>query len=164
MRNGFTLIELMLVLAIFGIITALGVPSFRALMADNQATSAANELLYALQVARTEAVKRNVMVSMCPTSDQITCTGNGNWRVGWMIFVDDNSNGARENTDEIIRIQNAFDTTVTLTGPNAIQYAVGGYLEPASASSIQASVTGSSNNKWVCVTAVGLAKVQNTSC
>jgi type IV fimbrial biogenesis protein FimT len=164
MRNGFSLIELMVVLAVISILMSIGVPSFRTLMADNQITNSSNELLYALQIARTEAVKRNSMVSLCPSSDQSTCTGNGSWHVGWIIFIDTNNNGARENAEEIIRVQNALDTTVTLAGPNAIQYATGGYLSPAAMTTIQASATGSTNNKWVCLTAIGKAKVQSTSC
>ena len=164
MRNGFTLIELMVVLVVISVLITIGVPSFRTIMADNQATSAANELLYALQVARTEAVKQNVTVSLCPSSNQATCTGNGSWHVGWIIFVDNNANGTRENTEQLIRVQNGFDATVTLAGPTAIEYATGGYLEPATMLSIQASVVGSTNNKWVCLTAVGKAQVQSTSC
>ncbi len=163
-QKGFTLIELLVVMIIVVILTTVGVPSFRAVMADNQATSAANELLYAIQFARTEAIKRNVEVALCPSSDQTYCTLSGNWHVGWIIFEDTNGTGVRGPSEDIIRVQNVFESTVTLSGPSSIQYSVGGYLDPATASSIQASVTGSSNNKWVCLTAIGLAKVQNTSC
>ena len=164
MNKGFTLIELMIVMVIVSILTMIAAPSFRSVMADNRATSTANELLYALQVARTEAIKRNAMVSLCPSSDQATCTGNGNWHLGWIIFLDVNTNGLRDNAEEIIRVQNAFDSTVTLAGPNAIQYATGGYLSPATLLSIQASVVDSVNNKWVCLTAIGRSQVKSTSC
>jgi type IV fimbrial biogenesis protein FimT len=164
MRNGFTLIELLVVLVVLGVLATMAGPSFRSILADHQASNSASELLSALQLARTEAVEQNIMISLCPSSDQVTCTGNGNWHLGWIIFADANSNGTRENTEEIIRVQNAFDSTITLTGPNSIQYATGGYLSPAATQSIQASVTGSVNNKWVCLTAIGKARVQATSC
>ncbi len=163
-HHGFTIIELMVVLVVMGLLMTVGVPSFRALMADNQANNSAQEMLYALQLARAEAVKRNQMVSLCPSSDQTSCTGSGNWHVGWIMFLDTSGNGVRDSSEQIIRIQNPLDTTVTLTGPTAIQYATGGYLEPAATQSIQASATGSTNSKWVCLTAIGKAGVQSTSC
>lgn len=161
---GFTIIELMVVLVVMGLLITVGVPSFRTLMADNQINNSAQEILYAIQLARAEAVKRNQMVSLCPSSDQTNCTGNGNWHVGWIIFLDASGNGVRDNSEEIIRVQNALDTMVTMTGPTAIQFATGGYLEPAATKAIQASATGSTNNKWVCLTAIGKAGVQSISC
>lgn len=163
-HHGFTLIELMMVMFIMGVLITVGVPSFRVLMADNQVNNSANELLYAIQLARAEAVKRNQMVSLCPSSDKLNCTANGNWHVGWIIFLDTSGNGARESAEEIIRVQDALDTMVTMTGPTAIQFATGGYLEPAATKSIQASATGTTNSKWVCLTAIGKAGVQNTTC
>lgn len=163
-RRGFTLIELMIVMIVMGLLITVGVPSFRALMADNQVSNSANELLYAIQLARAEAVKRNQMVSLCPSSDKLNCTANGNWHVGWIIFLDTSGNGVRDNSEVIIRVQDALDSMVTLTGPTAIQFATGGYLEPAAIKSIQASATGTTNSKWVCLTAIGKAGVQSTTC
>lgn len=162
--QGFTLIELMVVMVVIGVLVTVGIPSFRTLMANNQVNNAANELLYAIQLARSEAIERNQMVSLCPSSDKTSCTANGNWHVGWIIFLDNAANGVRDSSEEIIRVQDALDSTVTMTGPTSIQFATGGYLEPVATKTISASATGSTNNKWVCLTAIGKAGVQSSTC
>jgi type IV fimbrial biogenesis protein FimT len=164
MNKGFTLVELMIVVAILAVLVTVAAPSFRASMANTKVNSATHELLSSLSLAKSESIKRNVMVSLCPSSDQLSCSGDGNWQLGWIIFVDNNNNGIRENSETIIQIQNAFDTSLTLTGPNVITYNVGGYLEPAVAISLQGSAIDATNNKWVCVSAIGHGKVADTSC
>src|SRR5262245_47582960 len=64
---GFTLFELLLVLVIVAIILGLGSPSFTDFRRNSRLTSAANDLLIANQLARTEAIKRQTTVSICPS-------------------------------------------------------------------------------------------------
>ena len=58
--SGFTLVELMITLAIAGILVAVGIPSFNSTISSNRLTSYANELVTALNLARSEAVKRGM--------------------------------------------------------------------------------------------------------
>lgn len=164
MRNGFSLIELLVVITVLAVLTSLAAPSFRSIVADNLVKTSANELFYAIQLARNEAVKRNTMVSICPSSNQSSCTSNGNWNVGWIIFEDVNASGSRDNSETLIRVQTALDSSVAAAGPTAIQFATGGYLEPAAVQSVQVSAADSANPRWVCLTAIGKAQVQATSC
>jgi len=64
--RGFSLVELMVTIAVLAILLAIGIPSFASLIASNRLTSATNELVAALQTARTEAIRRNVRVTVCP--------------------------------------------------------------------------------------------------
>ncbi|WP_185957738.1 GspH/FimT family pseudopilin [Tepidiphilus olei] len=85
--SGFTLVELMVTIAVLAILLAIGIPSFASLIASNRLTSATNELIASLQTARTEALRRNVRVTVCPAAPTATAC-SGAWRDGWMAFVD----------------------------------------------------------------------------
>jgi len=81
-QSGFTLIELMVVISILAILLGIGVPSFRATIEGNRITTVANDLVGALQFARSEAVKRGTNVTLCSSNDQATCSGG--WVNGWV--------------------------------------------------------------------------------
>lgn len=85
--RGFSLVELMVTIAVLAILLAIGIPSFASLIASNRLTSATNELVAALQTARTEALRRNARVTVCPAASGATAC-SGAWRDGWMAFVD----------------------------------------------------------------------------
>lgn len=69
MNRGFTLIELMITIAIAAILMALAAPSFTRAIQDNRVTTQANDLLTSIAVARSEAIKRGQNVSMTPTAN-----------------------------------------------------------------------------------------------
>jgi len=79
-RSGFTLIELMVTIAIAAILLAVAIPSFITTIASNRLTANANELVTALNLARSEAVKRGQEVVVRKTLT--------NWEDGWQVFVD----------------------------------------------------------------------------
>ncbi len=94
--KGFTIIELVVTMAVVAILAALAMPSFTSTFNNNRLTSNANELLSTLQSARMEAVRRNSRVIFCrnddPDAGNACNTGAGAW-LGWMTFVDLNRNG-----------------------------------------------------------------------
>lgn len=75
-QAGFTLIELMVTIAVLAIVMAIAIPNFRGLINSNRLTTQANELVATLQYARSEAVRANGRVTVCPTSDGSTCSGS----------------------------------------------------------------------------------------
>lgn len=79
-NKGFTLMELLVTLVIISIVTLIGVPSFQGAITGSRLTTAINELVTALHVARSEAIKRNRYVVVRKTGT--------NWENGWQIFVD----------------------------------------------------------------------------
>lgn len=115
--RGFTLFELMLVLAIAGVLVGIGIPSLSQFMRANQMTAAANDLLTAIHLARAESVKRRLPTEMCftttPTAALPACDGNGTQ--GWVVWVDDadpdathaNDNNGAVNTNEPILLRHA---------------------------------------------------------
>ncbi|MGY4830731.1 GspH/FimT family pseudopilin [Sphaerotilaceae bacterium SBD11-9] len=92
--RGFTLIELMVTIAVLAILLGIGVPSFSRILASNRMATQTNEIVGGLNLARSEAVRRGLPVAIRAVST------NGSYSGGWLVFTDANSDGARANTDE----------------------------------------------------------------
>lgn len=90
--RGFTIIELMTVVAVLGVALAIGVPSMSSFLLDNRLVSDLNSLSSALTLARSEAIKQNRRTVVCASVDGATCVTDGKWEKGWMVFVDRNAN------------------------------------------------------------------------
>lgn len=99
--GGFTLIELMVALAVMAVILTLAVPSFTSMIARNRLAAASNELVAGLQVARTESVRRNARVLLCPSTDDASCNGDDWSHV--IVFHDANGDSDATAGEEIIR-------------------------------------------------------------
>jgi type IV fimbrial biogenesis protein FimT len=99
--RGFTLMELVVTLALAGVLLGIGVPAFRDFTRNNRLTGAANELLVTMVAARNEAVRRQAVVSVCPSStpDQGTATCVGAATQGYIAFIDTNSNCIRDGAE-----------------------------------------------------------------
>lgn len=85
MKNafGFTLVELLIVMAIAAILAVVGVPSMWNFIQNTRTTAQANELVTAINLARSEAVKRGEDIEVCASNDGATC--DGNWTDGWIV-------------------------------------------------------------------------------
>lgn len=95
LMTGFTLIELIVTISIVTILASIAIPSFTALIRSNQLTAGTNELVSALVLARSEALKRSNNVSLCASVNQTSCSGT-DFSKGWIVFLDCNAvpNGA----------------------------------------------------------------------
>jgi len=105
-QNAFTLIELIATLAIFLLIVTIGVPSLNNYSQSNRLITETNTLVGALNITRSEAVKRRTNVSMCKSSDGATCDNGVTWNSGWIIFVNtDNDSPAQVDAgEEVIKV------------------------------------------------------------
>jgi type IV fimbrial biogenesis protein FimT len=105
-HRGFSLIEVMVAVAILVILSTLAAPSFRSMIANNRITAQANDLVSDLAAARSEAIKRPGSVSICGSSDGLAC--DSHWSQGRLVFVDGDANGAVDGGDEILRVREAL--------------------------------------------------------
>ena len=112
---GFTLIEMMVSLAIAALLGLLAVPWVRSFLDAAQLVSASNVFVASLQLARSEAIKRNHRVVLCKAA-AISCASTGGWEQGWIIFHDANDNGARDDTEAILHRQMALPAGLRLSG------------------------------------------------
>lgn len=136
LQPGFTLFELLIVLAVAAIILAVGAPSFADFQRNSRLTAAANDLLGTLQTARTEAIKRQGAVAVCasdnPESPGAACNG-GNFR-GWISFVDTNNNCVRDNLEQVVRVGLRFDAApagplTPVSNGRCISFAASGFTQ-----------------------------------
>ena len=112
-QKGFSIIELMVVVTILGIIAAIAAPNMGIMIRTQRVRSNAFDVFSSLTLARSEAVKRNVAVTMTPTG--------GDWAQGWTV-ADANGN--------VLRQQGKIDS-VTVTGPASVTYNGTGRLAAA---------------------------------
>lgn len=85
--RGFTLIELMVTIAMVAILMALAAPSFSEATLGSKLAANANRLSASATLARSEAIKRNSTITMCVSTDGLTCAGSGGWEQGWIVLT-----------------------------------------------------------------------------
>lgn len=91
--RGFTLVELMVTLFVMAILVMIAAPNFRDLLRRNQVSSAANALLADIAYARSEAVTRGNIVSICASTDHESCSGDSAYESGWIVYTYTLGNG-----------------------------------------------------------------------
>lgn len=133
--RGFTLIELMVTISVLAIVLAVAVPSFQDMVRRNRLTSDTNNLVSALATARSEAIKRGSVVTVCKTSNPDaatpTCATGASWANGWIVFTDTGTRGTVDGTDVRLKIQQpagAGGPTITASTSfaNFVNYASAG--------------------------------------
>ena len=108
--RGFTLIELLATLSIAAILIAVAVPNYQMFVMSNRMATQANDLITALNLARSEAVKRAANVTVCAsdtTAAAPICAGAGPWQQGWIV---------KDATGTILRVQQPMGGASTLVG------------------------------------------------
>lgn len=130
-QRGMTAVELMVTIMIMAIVTTLAVPSFRESTRQSRLRGQTNEFIAALRITQSEAIKRGKAVVLCKSSDPETATTPAcstdtavNWENGWVIFVDEDANGAISTSETVLRRAAPLTAGSTLRGSTGVGSAV----------------------------------------
>lgn len=92
--RGTSFIEVLVVLSILAVLLAIAAPDLTAIIRNSRLNSQNSQLVYSLNLARSEAIKRMLPVVVCRGSAAAGCAGAGAWESGWIVFADLNENGS----------------------------------------------------------------------
>ena len=135
-NSGFSLTELLAIIAIVGILASIAIPFFSETIQNSRVKELSTNFSFALYLAQSEAVKRGVQVSVEPKQSSGT-----EWQNGWNIFVDPNGNGALDAGEELISSHDMAENGLTLVSKDNVFSSWIGFL-PSSATRGDGALSG----------------------
>ena len=147
--TGFTLVEIMVVVAIVAVLGAVAAPSFTELIAAQRLKGASSDLFSALMRARSEAIKRNTEVSLSPALAS-------QWQSGWTIPNPADSGNKLDEHGPLAGL--------TMSGPAGVVFLANGRVKGAAAPSFQLSVAGAPQPRCVNVDLSGRPYQKPSAC
>jgi len=160
-QAGFTLMELLLAIAVLAILTTLALPAFTQFIQNNRLASEANEMVASFQFARSEALKRGVPVQVCSSSNGTGCDG-GDWAQGWIAMADPGG-----TDEEVLRVwvSPGDDFTFTPTG-GTVSFEPNGFSTANAAQQVEMLLSGCTNDsaRRVLVERTGRVASQRVDC
>ncbi len=123
---GFTLIELIVSVSIAAILISVGIPSFASMIKNSRQSATYNAFVADLSYARSEAVKRSDIVTVCARDSDTACKNSASWDDGWLVFADTSGDGSLDAGETIIKTSGALEDSQTLR-PNGFTNA--GFLQ-----------------------------------
>lgn len=114
--KGATLIELGIGLTILALLLVMAAPHYRDWIADSRLRNQSEALAWSLTRARSEAMRTGFRATLCKSPDGQSCTDDGGWDQGWLLFIDDNRNAAREPDEPTLYIEGPAQHAISITG------------------------------------------------
>lgn len=147
---GFTLIELMVTIAVLAIIASIAAPAMQSLIAANRLSAASTEVVTALQLARSEATRRNAPITVCASNDGVACAATTDWS-RWIVSGRDNVSGNIEQIRDF-----SVSGKVQVEGPAAgIRFRSSGLLAAQSVLTVCTPAKALAENQRVVTMMVG---------
>jgi type IV fimbrial biogenesis protein FimT len=115
-QHGLSLVESVVTMGVVAGALQLALPALDDMLQATALSSASQDLLMDLHLARAEALKRNRRVAMCKSADGVQCTAAGGWEQGWLVFHDENNNGTLDPGEERIARREALASALRLRG------------------------------------------------
>ena len=134
-NKGFTLLELIIVVAMLGITMGIAAPNLIEMISNNRIATAAADLATAMQQGKAEAVARVNPTTLCKrNTDGDDCVGDGDWSQGWIVFSDLNGDASVGDDDEILLVHEALHPNITFGGTAGVAAFI--TFRPTGASSV----------------------------
>jgi type IV fimbrial biogenesis protein FimT len=166
-QTGFTLVELMVTIAVGVVILGVGIPAFNGMMSSNRTTGYANELLGALRLARSEAVKRGAGVTVCASNAANSACDGTNWQNGWLLFTDPNADRTyTAGTDTLIRVWQAPEGGASFdSAPSSIRFLASGELSGTAIDfAFKLNNCAGNQARTISISRVGRAEITRSAC
>ena len=122
--RGVSLAEVMVVVAMLAILAVLAAPQFTDAVREARLTSQINQLVFALNLARSEAVKRAGAVTVCPSANGTACANDGRWEAGWIVFADTDADQSVDADEAVLQRMDPLREGFTLRASSAFGGAV----------------------------------------
>jgi len=161
-ESGFTLLEVLITVAVLAVLAAMAIPSFTSLIERNRARSAANDLLASILMARSEAIKRERSTALTP---------NGSDWQHWQAFVDNDKSKTFNSGDErLLDHQLASNLSITATGAPIANTTAGLFFdsrglpsEPVDTPAYFA-ITAGNTTYYICLSPTGRPRFSKEAC
>lgn len=171
-RRGFTLVELLVVLAVSSILLTIAIPGYAFLANTNRLAAVTNDLVSALQMARSEAIKRGMPVTVCKTGNATasapTCDITASWQHGWLVFVDAGTKGVIDSGDILLWTRERVSNDVIITTSNFsrfVSYLPGGSSQgPNGLANGALHVCVAGNQRSIIINTIGRPRLSSSTC
>lgn len=162
--RGFTLLELVVAMAVAAIVLTIGIPSFLNFIRNNRLTAESSDFMGALALTRNTAAVRGTPVSLGQTGSTA-----GDYTSGWQVWIDPNGNGVLDSGEQVIRVYTALDggdTLVNAEGASSLTYLSTGF--PSTAGTILhfklCGPVAGSQGRQITISPAGTPHVSNVGC
>lgn len=145
---GFTLTELIITLVLVAIFITFVLPSYYTMIQNNHIVNIVNNLSAGINLAKMEAIKRGVKVSICPAANVAltTCGSASQWTQGWLVFTDADHNNAVDAVTNLVRINDVLGSGVVVNASsNMISFDGSGFTTTGTFT-LSVSATGCTGN------------------
>ncbi len=168
-EKGFTLLELMVTLAIASILLSVGVPGFRSVIMDSRLVRDSNHFVASINLARSSAVRFQRSATVCTSANfnavLPSCSGSSDWSQGWIVWVDKDRDGAID-ANEILSVQEPMDSVTTFSATNAalFSYDARGFGSSPADELLMCDDRSGETGRRIRVNAVGRTHVKQQGC
>jgi len=167
-QKGLTLVELMVTLAVLVAVMAIGVPMFQGMASSNRAVTQGNALVAALNLAKSEAIKRSGPVLLCSDADAnvstLVCGDQSDWAKGWIVFGDSDEDGVLDSGEEL-RVWGELSGAATVTTATvSLQFNSDGSASAGATFKVEQSKCSGTQASSITIIESGQIRTEKVSC